>query len=1202
MHIKKGFKSYKDYTAIEPLSPHHNVVVGRNGSGKSNFFAAIRFVLSDAYTHLSREERQALLHEGPGSTVLSAYVEITFDNEDNRFPTGKPDVILRRTIGMKKDEYSLDRKTVTKTEVINLLESAGFSRSNPYYIVPQGRVTSLTNAKDSERLALLKEVAGTQVYDQRRAESLKIMDETKLKAEKIDELLSYIEERLDELGEEKNELNEFYRKDNERRCLEYTIYSRENEEITNALETLEQDHTNAQQQTDANAKKFMDRERRLEELRAEVVELKHALSLHELEKGQLEEEYSSCVQSHAAMQSDRDQLSQALEGSSHEREDKQKALASLVKLIDEKEQQLSNILPVFEQLLSKETEVRAHLHSLESETRLLSDKRGRGTQFNSNEERDAWLNNQISILDADLKEQEASGDFVRKEIDDVDANIRNKKAREAELMDLLQTRQDVFSQISSNLSEEQENRDDLLDQRKEAWRNESKLKSLINTAQNDMLKAEQKLLSTMDRHMANGLRAVAEIAKRLKIEGYFGPLCELFTVDDRFKVAVEATAGNSLFHIVVDSDETASNILEVMYKENAGRVTFMPLNKLHPKPVNYPEASDALPLVKRLKFDAKFEPAFMQVFGKTVVCPSLDVASQYARSHHLNGVTLNGDRSDKRGALTGGYRDFRNSRLESLDSVNKCRTIHENYVQQLRQVEIDIARLDQEITACIDAIQKKEVAFQQHSVDFEPLRNEESTLAREIVELQALKDKKGQMLDAIQTECLKMKRQRDGFLEELKSPFQNVLSKEEQLSLATKLKELGEVKPLYEDLNKKRIELEEKKIAIETELHTNLYLRRKTLEESVNLITRSNESGEMKRKLSALQKLKTRIASLEEQNEALTQRIQGVKANLDDVQSKIQKLEDTQKETAQSIERDTKLTERTAAKKSLLLARQKECNDNIRTLGVLPDDAYEKYASSSSNAVVKKYHKVCADLKSFGHVNKKAFEQYTSFTKQRDSLTQRRDELKRSQESIQELTVVLDQRKDEAIERTFKQVAKNFSEIFEKLVPAGRGQLVMKRRINLEQKASQGDDDMDVDDSSVTGASLFSQPNSSVDNYTGVSISVSFNSKDDEQLNIQQLSGGQKSLCALTLIFAIQRCDPAPFNILDECDANLDAQYRTAIAAMVKELSQTSQFICTTFRPEMIKQADSFFGVLFNHKVSSVQPITREEAANFVEG
>jgi structural maintenance of chromosome 3 (chondroitin sulfate proteoglycan 6) len=153
-------------------------------------------------------------------------VEIVFDNSDNRFPTGHPEVIIRRTIGSKKDEYSLDKKSVSKADVMNLLESAGFSRANPYYIVPQGRISSLTNAKESDRLNLLKEVAGTKVYEQRRSESLKLMEETEAKRNKIGDLLEYIEERLAELEEEKEELKEFQNKDRERRCLEYALYSR----------------------------------------------------------------------------------------------------------------------------------------------------------------------------------------------------------------------------------------------------------------------------------------------------------------------------------------------------------------------------------------------------------------------------------------------------------------------------------------------------------------------------------------------------------------------------------------------------------------------------------------------------------------------------------------------------------------------------------------------------------------------------------------------------------------------------------------------------------------------------------------------------------------------------------------------------------------------------------------------------------------
>ena len=241
---------------------------------------------------------------------------------------------------------------------------------------------------------------------------------------------------------------------------------------------------------------------------------------------------------------------------------------------------------------------------------------------------------------------------------------------------------------------------------------------------------------------------------------------------------------------------------------------------------------------------------------------------------------------------------------------------------------------------------------------------------------------------------------------------------------------------------------------------------------------------------------------------------------------------------------------------------------------------------------MKKLHKAQEKLKHVSHVNKKAFQQYENFTEQKQTLQTREEGLDKSQSAIEELIQVLDQRKDEAIERTFKQVSKNFADIFEKLVPNGIGRLVMQTKMEaLVDESNDVDEAMNEQESRAR----------SVENYVGVAIKVSFNSKHDEQQRIQQLSGGQKSLCALTLIFAIQKCDPAPFYLFDEIDANLDAQYRRAVAAIIEELSRDAQFICTTFRPEMIHVGNKFYGIAFQKKVSSAHAISREEAMAFIE-
>jgi structural maintenance of chromosome 3 (chondroitin sulfate proteoglycan 6) len=207
---------------------------------------------------------------------------------------------------------------------------------------------------------------------------------------------------------------------------------------------------------------------------------------------------------------------------------------------------------------------------------------------------------------------------------------------------------------------------------------------------------------------------------------------------------------------------------------------------------------------------------------------------------------------------------------------------------------------------------------------------------------------------------------------------------------------------------------------------------------------------------------------------------------------------------------------------------------------------------------------------------------------------------------------VLQDRKNEAIVRTFKEVSVGFSKIFEKLVPSGKGKLIIQKKtkeskdgntIFLSQYADTNDKEQleDGNEESATDSSEEEEEINSIDSFVGISISVSFNSKKNEQQRLEQLSGGQKSLCALSLILAIQNCDPAPFYLFDEIDSNLDAQYRTAVASLIQRLSRTAQFICTTFRSEMLKVSDRYYGVMFNNKVSTVSNIDANRALDFVE-
>ncbi|TFK22913.1 RecF/RecN/SMC protein [Coprinopsis marcescibilis] len=1196
MHIKtltiQGFKSYRDQTQIEPFSPKHNVVVGRNGSGKSNFFAAIRFVLSDAYTSMSREERVALLHEGVSdSATLSAFVEIVFDNSDNRFITGQDEVVLRRTIGLKKDEYSLDRKSVSKADVMNLLEGAGFSKSNPYYIVPQGRITALTNAKDHERLALLKEVAGTKVYEQRRSESLRIMAETDSKRTKISELLEYIESRLAELEEEKEELKEFQDKDKERRCLEYALYQRELEDVGQALVDIEEDRKAEIHGANVRRDKFNEREKEIQDLDREIAETKHSQETLAQTKRDVQAELTDFVRSRTELGCVIEDLRASGANAGSKRAELEEQMRVLEEKIQEKEEELAELLPEWEAQRSQEAAEKRLLDESTAKLNSLFAKQGRATKFRTKAERDAYLRQEISSLEAYKQTQAAALEGNREELQSIQ---RSQGEIDDQILDAQGKIDDGRRRVKDLTDEVNELKDkytELSEKRKDLWREDTKLDSLVSRASEELRAAERSLAGMMDKDTGQGLRAVDSIAERYGLAGVYGPLYRLFEVSDpKFNIAVELTAGNSLFHVVVDNDETASRVLDIMLKEKTGRVTFMPLNRLKPRATDMPtNAADAEPLLNKLVYDKKFEKAFVQVFGKTCVCRDLTIAASYVKSHGINTITLDGDKVDRKGSLTGGYHDVRRSRIEGIKSVAIWREKHSLELARSKEVKAEISKLEQEITQLNGRIVGATGQMNQVREGRERLMEQGSSLTRSLERIKDRTVKLENDKEELETELSGLDAKLGGLRAELGAPLVNGLTAQEEALITTLNKEVERRRKEMIGLSRKKNELETGKNKLEIELKERLRRRKEDVQARLDALGDADDEGsseDLEKHQRELQRLNTSIQTLTKKVQSVDKESEHLIAKIQELRTLLERAQGQQTEESRSMSKQQKTTERYHAKRQMLATRKEECNRNIRDLGVLPEEAFEKYVKERVERLVKKLHNVNEGLKKFAHVNKKAFEQYSNFTKQRDQLLTRRAELDLSAQSIEELVQVLDQRKDEAIERTFKEVAKNFEDVFEKLVPAGRGRLIIQRRV---------DQDEDMDEAEDT-------QQSAIDNYVGISIKVSFNSKVDEGLRIQQLSGGQKSLVALATVFAIQKCDPAPFYLFDEIDANLDAQYRTAVASMIQSLSSTAQFITTTFRPEMLVTADKFYGVLFNNqKVSSIRSIKREEAQEFVD-
>lgn len=1030
---------------------------------------------------------------------MSAFVEIIFDNSDERFPTGKPEVILRRTIGMKKDEYSLDRKNSTKTDVMNLLEAAGFSRSNPYYIVPQGRVTALTNMKDQERLTLLKEVAGTQVYEARRTESLKIMQETTNKREKIDELLDYIKERLAELEEEKEELKDFQEKDKERRSLQYTIDHREQEAIAEELDNLDEQRQTGVEDADDSSERFLQGEKELAEIDAQISDLRQQADFLKVDKKQLEDERKETSKTKAKIELEVKGLSEGQSATAQAKAQYESELQRVRTSIQQHEHELGQLMPKYNTKFEEETRTKAELDSAEGIRRRLYEKQGRNARFRNKKERDDYLREQINGGYPQLAKIKAVRVQNTEDIAGLEGDITKVQSEIDVLRGQLEGRGDSNDAIQKNIEHTKAERDSLTDERKELWREEAKLTSVIASASEELRRAEHELSHTMDQNTSRGLAAVRRIKRQHNLDGVFGTIAELMEVHDAFRKAVEVTAGQSLFHYVVDNDETASKVIDILQREKGGRVTFIPLNRVRSKTGNLPKANDAIPMIEKMDFDPKYEEAYRQIFGQTVICPTLTIAGQYARSHGVNGVTMDGDRSDKRGAFTGGSTDNKHSRLQAVRNVSRWRD--ECDANRARSVEITRAleQKDQEITQAVGTLRKLEQQLQQKENSYGPLRQELRGKTSTLENQQDSLDKKRRAKTNIESSFKSLTEQQNALETEIASAFKKDLTTEEETQLENLSSTVQDLRHHFSSLSSARSELESRKTILEIELRENLRPRVDQLRsQDLDDTQASGSRNTLKQSQQDLKRIDKAVASIETKFQEAESAIDQATMSIAKLTNRHTAIMTTQTEIAKTIEKTQKRMEKSVQKRRILSTQAGEVALRIRDLGILPQGALEKYNKVKSEQVVKRLHKVNEALKKYGHVNKKAFEQYNNFTNQRDTLEQRRKELDTSQASIEELVQVLDQRKDEAIERTFKQVSKEFAGVFEKLVPAGRGRLVIQKRADR-----QGRDDEDEDSED--------EASRSVENYTGVSIRVSFNSKHDDQQRIQQLSGGQKS-------------------------------------------------------------------------------------------
>ncbi|XP_021712538.1 LOW QUALITY PROTEIN: structural maintenance of chromosomes protein 3-like [Aedes aegypti] len=958
MHIKQviiqGFKSYREQTVVEPFDKRHNVVVGRNGSGKSNFFYAIQFVLSDEFTHLRPEQRQALLHEGTGARAMSAYVEIIFDNSDNRVPIDKEEIFLRRVIGAKKDQYFLNKKVVPRSEVVNLLESAGFSNSNPYYIVKQGKINQMATAPDSHRLKLLREVAGTRVYDERKEESMNILKETDGKVEKITEFLKTIEDRLKTLEEEKEELKEYQKWDKARRTLEYIIHETELKENKKHLDELEHQRKSSGDKQKMFAQEIQTAQDKIKNAQKALKDAKKEVTTTKDEKSVLTTEHQQLLREKTKLDLTISDLTDEVQGDNKSKERAEQELNRLKLTIAEKEKELEEVRPRYEAMRRKEEECSRELNLKEQKRKELYAKQGRGSQFSSREERDKWIQGELKSLNKQIKDKIAHQNKLQED-------LKRDAAKQKDLEKKIEEHTESFEQLRIQIDEHNKHyyelkkkKDHFQTIRNDIWKKETQVTQTLSGNKEELAKADQALRSMAGKPILNGRDSVRKVLESFSQRGgqfadiarsYYGPVIENFNCDKSIYTAVEVTAGNRLFHHIVESDRVGTQILKEMNKQKLpGEVTFMPLNRLQVRIHDYPEDPDSIPMISKLKYEEQYDKALRYIFGKTLICRNLERATELAKSTGLDCVTLEGDQVSSKGCLTGGYFNTSRSRLEMQKKRSEYLQMIEDLEKELSEFRTELKQTESSINSVVSEMQKTETKQGKSKDAFEKIQADIRLMKDELTRIERFRNPKERSLAQCKANLEAMNSTKDGLENELHQELMSQLSVQDQHEVDQLNDEIRKLNQENKEAFTARMSLEVTKNKLENLLTNNLFRRKDELVQALQEISvedRKRQLTNCRTELTSTEKrIKKVLSDVDDIDKKVSEAVKQQKALQKELELWMQK----EKEAQDKMEEDSKRMEKWAAKENLLHQKIEECTEKIASLGALPqvDPSYQR--------------------------------------------------------------------------------------------------------------------------------------------------------------------------------------------------------------------------------------------------------------------
>lgn len=1178
-----GFKSFANKLIFE-FHDGITAIVGPNGSGKSNVADAVRWVLGEqSAKQLRGAKMEDVIFAGTQmrKPLGFAYVAITISNEDHKLNVPYEEVkIARRVYRSGESEYLLNGTACRLKDVQELLFDTGIGKEG-YSIIGQGQIDKILSGKPEERRELFDEAAGIVKYKRRKAAAQKNLEEEKHNLERIEDILSEIEKQVEPLEKQAAKAKQYLAFRDELRVQDVNMFLIEYDRIHEEIKEFEgkqaiadNDLKNANQEYEKSKREYESVQSELDEKIKSIELKKDRLNQSRVMLNNCEGDIRLLNEQINGIRQSENHYREAIE-SYKERiknfEDEHKQYAVQKEENSKKTEEIKSLAKENEKFIAEKKEKALEI---ENDIKMVQDMKLAGinaaADIKSEELKYKTLLEQNNIKRAELNKRVLAN---KSEASVLTETISSHKKVYDEITEKIKAIDDsnaVMQEKFNGINEENQNRRrEHSDTQQKFHMENSRLNSLKNMT---------------ERYEGFGQSIKRVMERKEDTPGIIGVVADIIRVKKEYEIAVETALGGSIQNIVTDNEQTAKKMIEYLKKNRYGRATFLPLTNIHKKAANNARnvmaEKGVIGMASELvSADEKYNDLVNYLLGRFVVVDNIDNAIALAAKYHhtLRIVTTEGELLNPGGSMSGGAFKNNNNLLgrrrqikQLEEDVEKFKTKLTEYSAQIEQGEKEIKELREKIGANNRLRQELIVKQNTEKIGYEravsDLKKSEEQL--ELIRIEGMrieedKDKLKGVMDGIGRRISESEDETKDFDEKI-SRYQEKLDKvREELNLLEQKDSEFTLK--ITSLAQSEGFINENMLRASEGIDTVSKQLTQTIEDSRNI------GGQIKQKQDEIIKTRNIIKTTKEEIENSELEIKKQNLEKEELSEKNKTFLDKREELSKNINELEMESFRLAGRKEKLT----ESIDNYTNY------MWEQYELTYHSALALKTQteltvsgmkakiaEIKKQIKSLGSVNVNAIEQYKEVSERYELLTTQHDDLIEASKVLEEIIENLDNDMRKQFEEQFAEIRSRFDKVFKELFGGGRGTLEL----------------MEDEDILTAGIKIIAQP------------------PGKKLQNMMQLSGGEKALTAIALLFAIQSLKPSPFCLLDEIEAALDDSNVDRYAEYLHKLTKDTQFIVITHRRGTMNAADILYGITMQEKgvstLVSVNLLDEKEIAN----